>query len=424
MRIYSCKNKLLNNEITEKKISFVQKAIILLFPFITFLGPYISFLGINLSNFLSLLLIFFTVRKFLKRKYKNIKCYIIYFIIMIIYSLSTVIWSNYSSIGLTIFFPLVTGFIAMAFVASLNKKELEYFVDSISFLTLFIMIIAINEIIFGEYVLFNNSDFIDVINKYGFYYPGVAFANPNDLAQYLVCTVPLIVLREFDRKKIIFPVIVIVLTLFILFNTNSRLSIISFTMVLLSYFIFFIPKNKTTLGRDFFIIIFFCILINILSVIGVNLNQFGILDNFLLINMSENYFTARSSLYIDALNLGLDNFLMGAGLGGSYTVTTIGTHNMFLFIFADLGIMFVLGFSLVLVCAFLELYKYKKIYILNCHLASLMLSILVVFPIISSMSSANEQRKIVWIVLGIIFSVISNYKELLKDREGKFNNDI
>ena len=403
-----------NEENSNNRIPVYTKSIIVLFPFATFIGRYLSVSIINLSNLFSLLLMFFVFRQFLKGRFNNIKGYIVFFIFMIMYSLFTIIWSKYSAIGMTIFLPLVTGFTCMAFVASLDYKSLSLFLRSMSIFTYIILVIALYEIFFGSYILFDNSNFIYVLNKYGFHYPGVAFANPNDLAQYLVCVVPIILAKQFDEKKVFSYIIIFLVTLFILFNTNSRFSIISAFVIMFGYFIVFLSKNKLILKRGLFTGVLLYVLINLLSVIGIDLKTFGILDNFLLIDTSMDYFTGRSVLYAKAFDLGVENLLLGSGLGGSYAVTTIGTHNMFLFIFSDLGITFALGFVLFLFSLFIQLYNYRKLKLFNFHLASIMLSFLVAFPIISSMSSANEQRKIIWLMLGLMLSVLSNYKEKTK----------
>ncbi|WP_321381718.1 O-antigen ligase family protein [Trichococcus shcherbakoviae] len=403
-----------NIEKPNKKTTFLLKSTIFIFPFATFIGPYLNVSGINLSNLFSLLLALLVFKQFLKGRFNNTKVYILFFIFMIVYSLFTIIWSKYSAKGLSIFFPLVTGVIAMAFVASLDNENLKYFIDSISIFTYLILIVAMYETFFGNYVFFDNINFIYVLNTYGFHYPGVAFANPNDLAQYLVCAVPIILVKQFDDKKIFLPIFIAFFVFFILLNTNSRFSIISFFIIMLSYFTFFLSKNKVLLKRVFFAGAFSLILVNFLPILGFDLKQFGILKNFLLIDSSMEYYTGRNILYANAFNLGSENLLFGSGLGGSYTVTSVGTHNMFLFIFSDLGILFAFGFGLLLVLLFLKLYSYRKLKLLDCHLSSLMLSFLVAFPIVSSMSSANEQRKIIWLILGLMLSVLSNYKEKTK----------
>ncbi|MFL2143629.1 O-antigen ligase family protein [Ruoffia sp. FAM 20857] len=398
----------------DSRIPFYMKVIIFLFPFATFIGSYLNVSVISLSNIYSLLLMFLVFRQLLKGRLNYIKGYILFFSVMIMYSLFTIIWSRYSPIGMTIFLPLVTGFVCMAFVASLDYRNLNLFLRSMSIFTYIVLLIALYETLFGSYILFDNNDFIYVLNKYGFHYPGVAFANPNDLAQYLVCIVPIILAKQFDEKKVFLPTIIFLVTLFILFNTNSRLSIISIFIIVFGYFIVFLSKNKLIFKRGLFTGVLLYVLINLVSVIGIDLKTFDLLDNFLLINSSMDYFTGRSVLYTEAFALGVENLILGAGLGGSYAVTTIGTHNMFLFIFSDLGILFAVGFILFLFFLFIKLYRYRKMKLINFHFASLMLSILVAFPIVSSMSSANEQRKIIWLILGLMLSVLSNYKEKTK----------
>lgn len=114
----------------------------------------------------------------------------------------------------------------------------------------------------------------------------------------------------------------------------------------------------------------------------------------------------RNELYFSVFNLGLDNFIFGSGLGGSYSVAQIPPHNFFLFIFADFGILFTVGLICLLVRSFIKLYRFKYILICGCRLNTILLSMLISFPIFSSMSSGNEQRKAVWVLLGLVFVTI------------------
>jgi len=396
-----------------KTISKYTKLLIMLFPSITFVGPFFSFMGIHISNLYSFILMIFVFNALLKKKYSYIWFQVSFFTLMIVYAFASLIWSDYQAIGLSIVLPLITCFTAMMFVASLDKKEFGFFLTALSYFTIFVLGMSLYEVFIGKYMFFSNVNFIYRTNPYDFNYPGVVFANPNDLAQYLIIGFPIMIFRKLEKGKNAFtPVLLLTTTIFVLINTYSRLAIISTFIIIAVYFSFSLNKKRYFTKK---IIPALCIMIMIIMLLGsFEIELLNKVVGLLKLNTTAPYYTERSILYKNAYALGIDipkNLLIGAGLGSSYAVTKIGTHNMFLFIFADIGIMFAIGFAFVLVYSFIKLLKYIKVKIYGCYLASIMVSMIIVFPLFSSMSSGNEQRKIVWIALGMIFATIKNYRK-------------
>lgn len=412
------KQEIINSgiDLEEPQIYKLKKLIILIFPFATFLGSYINILGLNISNVYSVVLLIFLVQSLIKKRLENIISYISFFFLMILYALFSMIWGRYSDVGITIIMPLMTGFVAMAFIASFNERELKFFVKSLSFFTIFILIVSVYEIFTGNYLFFDNIDFIYRKNDFEFNYPGVVFANPNDLAQYLVVGFPLLMFSNFQQKKLLIPTLfVLFMTFFVLVNTSSRLSLICAVIIIISYFIFSaINKAKNKINMWFFTFLLIMIVV-ILNILNIGIGSFNIFDNFLKVNSSEAYFLARETIYYQVFDLGLNNLIFGAGLGGSYTVASIPPHNLFLFIFADLGIGFTIGFIIYLAKGVFSLYRFRNFKVLGYDLNKIVLSILLAFPMLSSMSSGNEQRKVVWMLFGLILVLIKYNKRVSKN---------
>lgn len=395
----------------EIKISYFMKLLIFIFPYATFIGSYINISGINISNLYSVVLLIFVFKSLLGIRYKFIKWYVGFLFVMIIYATASLIWGKYSAIGDSIILPLITGFVAMAFISALNKNQFQLFLKSISFFTIVVLVMAMIEVFKGKYLFFNNVDFIYRKNLFNLNYPGVFFANPNDLAQYLLVGFPILTFGLFEKYKLkVVPIFIFLVTLIVLFNTESRLSLICTVVIVILYMLFSVSyKGKNTRGT---LVLFglTALFIIILNYFGFNFSQYHIIDNFLKVDSTQGYYTDRSSIYNDVFDLGLNNIIFGSGLGGSYYISQLGTHNMFLFIFADLGSFFAVGFIVVLIMAFVTLYKYKYIQIFEWQLGTVILLLLIIFPFFSCMSSGNEQRKIVWVALGLIFATINNYK--------------
>lgn len=406
---------LVNSKLNHKITKF-NRLIIVIFPFATFIGQFINIFGVNISNIYSLILGICVFNNFLKVKYKNIVGYIVFFLLMLLYAFTSLIWGDYSNVGLTLVFPLITCFVAMAYISGFNEKELSLFLKTFSIFTIVVLIMSLMEILTGKYIFFNNLDFIYSINLYNLHYPGVAFPNPNDLGQYLLVGFPLVALMLFEKKEqIILPMLLFFITIFVLINTASRLSLMSMVIIVAFYFV----VSKFNKGKKFFKIFLalalVVALIGILPYFGFDFSKYNIVDNFLKVDASQDYFTGRETIYSTVFQLGINNMVFGSGLGGSYTISAVGTHNMFLFIFADLGFIFTFGFIAVLFSAFVFLYKYKNIEICGCHLNLIILSIIVIFPMFSCISSGNEQRKIVWILFGLVLTLIKNSKIKISD---------
>jgi len=390
-------NKSINNN-TNKYINIL--IIVLLFA--SFFGAYLKISVISLSNMYSIIIGLIVIRRMLKKRYKCNKYYIFFFFALIFYSFISLLWSNNINEGIKIIASLLTGFTTMAFIASFNVKEIGIFIQGLKLFVIIVLLMSFYEILTGSYIFFNNNLFINRITEYGFHYPGVAFTNPNDLAQFLIFGSTFIVLLKFEEKKLISSFLILFATIIICANAESKLSILTILIVLGVYYLVSLATFiKTALRR-----IIFSTSIIFLSLIV--LYNFGYLDfNLLKIDSSQAYYTERSYLYSNLIRTGIDNLFIGAGLGTSYSVSFTTPHNMILFIFADFGLFWVVSFIILLIFAFLSLFKFKKMTIKGIYYNIITLSILILFPIFSSISSVNEQRKAIWIFLGFVFALIN-----------------
>lgn len=367
------------------------------YMFFIFIGPYIGIGNINLGNIYSLILMGYFFYDFINKKYTFNKNYIIIIYVVLLYAFSSIIWGKYSYIGIKIAIPLITCFFSMTFLAGLNKYEFDLFMKNFNIFTKLVIILALIEVLTGKYIIFNNINFINTLNVYGYYYPGVFFVNPNDLGQFIVISVPICFYKEETNFK---RILLLISSIFILTNTSSRMAMISFFIFIL----FFSVKTfniKRRLNVKY--ILAFIILISIIAII---FNQFSIFEDFLNISTKESYFTIRENIYSDVYDLWKNNFLFGSGLGGSYYISGIGTHNLFLFILADLGMIsafiLILAF-IILIFNIIKKVRKKSLVKLKVGIISIWMS----FPLVSSISSANEQRKIIWILIGITLAMLN-----------------
>ena len=126
-----------------------------------------------------------------------------------------------------------------------------------------------------------------------------------------------------------------------------------------------------------------------------------VLNQFLVVNTGADYYSEREEIYADVLAVAAK--LPLGGFGSAYTANDFPPHNLLLFVLCDYG-WFAAIFLIVVLMKFGYRYfraaSLKRDDLFNI----LLLSTLIVFPILSRVSSTNEQRKIIWIVLGIFMN--------------------
>lgn len=383
--------------------------LIIILPFLVFIGPYFSIGSINISHLYNFIILVYVIYAILVNKYNGNNTFILFFVFILTYSLISLTWSDYSVIGESIIFALLTGFGVMTFISSFNPKELVLFLKSLTFFTIVVFVLAVIEILMGFYLVYDNAEFIFRKNAYALNYPGVFFTNPNDLGQFLIVAASIMILTLLEKKKYLYSLFIIVVTLFILVNTSSRLSVIVFILIILVYYLISNSRGHINITKTLSLVLIF-----ITSSIFLIINEINIFEEFIKVDSNQGYYQGRSELYNSLFELGLENLFFGAGLGGSYFVTGVGPHNMLLFLFADFGFIITGLFIFSLIISLIKLWKCKSLTIFSVNINTIILSIFIFFPIISSISSANEQRKTVWILLGIVFALLSINRKFKK----------
>ncbi|PGX10515.1 O-antigen ligase [Bacillus sp. AFS033286] len=402
-----------NSKITMKEI------LIILLPFAIFVGPFIHISILNASNLFVGILFIYVFFATLEKRFQYNVGYIVFFLIVSIYATMSIIWSVNQVLGLQILFALITGFCTMFFIASFNEKELSLLIGSIRIFTVAVILLAVYEILTGKYLFFNNIEFIYQKTSYSFHFPGVVFINPNDLGYYLSIALPLImILHTYNLRKKIVELVLIILSTFTLFNTESRLSMIGIVLILFVYGCLMVITNKKKAIK---LVLSICTILIIATMTqGIEILEILNFDYLFKIDMNASYYTIRSSMYEEAFNIGLNYFPFGAGIGGSYSLLGIPPHNMFLFIWSDLGALICIGFVLACIFALWALWRMKAIKICSIELNKLLFSILLIFPILSMISSGTEQRKITWIFFGIVFASINiSRRKMLSEYKNK-----
>lgn len=289
--------------------------------------------------------------------------------------------------------------IYIGFYAS-KRIDIEIFIKNMHYLNLIVMIFSLYEIFFKNGIIMNNMEFIDRKNEFGFNYPLVFFTNPNDLAYYLSISI-FITFQYFMNKSncLLKCCIVFLVTIFIILNTNSRLSLIYLIFIFLGTLIIL---NKNRDFRVFLSIILFMICL--------------LFSYFYIIDIKEyDFFTGRFQLLKGAVEGFYISPIVGLGLGNISNILGNSPHSTIFTFLADMGIIglsiFLLFYLSLLKKLFncIDFYKNKADYLKVLYSSNLIT--LLIFPLLTIVTSSAEQEKITWVILGIsMFLIRLEYK--------------
>ena len=119
----------------------------------------------------------------------------------------------------------------------------------------------------------------------------------------------------------------------------------------------------------------------------------------LIVDQTAAYTTERSILYENLIEAA--KTLPLGGFGTAYSVNVMPSHNLLLFIMCDYGWIPAVLFIALLVKMFVIFWRSCK-RDSNDMMMVFTLASLCIFPIMSCISSTNEQRKVVWLFMGMV----------------------
>lgn len=367
-----------------------------LLPVLLFLTQWFSIAGVNISWMLSGVLLVCIFKK--KSWLIHTKCVIVFSLIVIVCPISNLIFSRSSAFMYNVYISILTGLICILYILSLAKDMYEVFIRGVIFSCVLFALWGIFEIYTGTYLVFTNDAFTTRLNAYGRHYPGVLFTNTNDIAQYLVLMFSVILGYLWSKEKIL-SVFMAIAIMICAYHAESRLSMICLVIFFaLSWLLkMFFARNVNGILR-----LFLMALIVLLTLVIVE-NRTGlcsiIIEKYLVVDWSADYTTGRGALYRNILEA--SKTLPFGGFGTSYVVNEMPAHNLFLFILCDYGWIPATLFIILLVKMFFTIwYSCKKEF--GDMKSVFMLAGLCIFPIMSCVSSVNEQRKVTWLFLGIM----------------------
>lgn len=319
-------------------------------------------------------------------------------VVVVLYPLISFFWSPVTKFESSLYFSLLTGLFFLLFVATISTDYVPSFMYGCYVSCLLFSVWGVYEAITGNYLLFHNPDFVNRLNPFGLHYPGVAFANTNDLAQYLAMLTPVVFAYILQNGRFIMKSLVVftvVCDVFTIYHCHAHLAMISLVMSLAIIAFFYFIKN---VRRPWLWGLLVLAIIGFICIAYKTNLIMKLYSELTLVDSKNIHFTEREKIYWDLYHAFL-NHPMG-GFGNAYN--TAPPHNLFLYILCDFGLIIGILFVALLVFIVVRMFKQRK-----SMVCIGILSAMIVFPFTSSISSGNEQRKIVWLVLGLGISFAS-----------------
>lgn len=398
-------------------VSGAKKLAFFALPTLVILAQWVSFGGVRLSWLISAVLLMIVASRARRALLRS--CVILLpAALVMIYPLFSFRYGAAETFNFSLYLSLLTGMIYMLFVIFLKDGEFSAVLGGAFFSCLLFALWGAHEVVTGEYVLFNHEILTDRLNWAGKHYPGVAFANTNDLAQYLVMLFPVAgakFVKSWRSMLLFLPTAVPVF--FVIFHTGSRLSMAVFigTLVVSAFLILILDAARSGKMKDWIKVV--ALLLLLIAGLIVADQKTGIIkkvfDNFLSVDTSADYYTGRSVLYINLFKTAIR--YPNGGFGTAYAIQDMAPHNFFLYFLCDFGWIFGILFVLLLLWIGMRFFKSMRLRADKIYSAFLLVS-LCVFPITSCISSTNEQRKIVWLILGIFIRNFIAFGKKLRAR--------
>ncbi len=463
----------------KEEIDNVLNYLIGLFSFVYFTE--ILFLP-NLFDYLLIITIFLLVFTFIKNKinlnyiYQNyikndftIKILILFLFLWFLYSVSSLLWAKDKQIIIhRLQFIIYSVFIFILYFYSYISKKFKIIVNTLFFLSIFLIILIISEMKFGIHYPGTHPVKSKVFKTFG----GTSW-NINDFATFLYISLYFIQIflvsnsnNKLNKIYFLFPFLTTIIYLFIYFikRTYSRANFLGICIFVALFFLFLIIfylrklflKLKKLKHKILFFTFLFLLLVtfSIVTFNFINLKN-GIIENEVdkikkSIQKSIDPSTPPKYLNSDILRIRLalnslimlkDSHFMGVGPGNSiilmkeysekyysttrYTKSTVtNVHNFWLELLIEYGpfiFMIFIIFYISLAIKSIRLTFVKSVDSKEILLSILSFSSLAGFIIASISVSSLLTRPVVWIYLFYIFFIITTINFTQKEKNEKVN---
>jgi len=354
-----------------------------------------------LSFFTIILLIIFRKLVIKKPKISNYLFFLIIFYFYSVFSLNwianvseSIIYNIYLGIG------IFTTIILSLFIKTNYDLKKVFYIWFIIFL--FQQVLAFLEIFYGIHI--SNSRYYEgIINV-----PTGFFNNENDFATFLIISLS-ILLFFINTRNIVFISVILLFTVFIIFETKSRTNIITLFLFLILYIKIF---NKKMLA-------FLIVILTLVLIVINNEPFFNLLEIDKIINSADESISVRYNNIVLSISAVLDSYTFGIGAGGmenyisknSFNNSGItAVHNWYFEILGNFGLIIFLGYLIFKVFIIYSLYFIMKK--ANDKSIEKKISIHLLFSNVGFLFGCISMSSVIhflpyWILLGITLAFIN-----------------
>lgn len=395
-------------------LSYVWIAFLILFSII----PYkIHFLkDIPLYRILYILTFIFIL---ISKKHKNennclnnsLKATIFFWILLAIWGVISFVWITKTGHELNyISYDLIWAIVSLCIskymkIETKKNKILFYY----CIIALILALMGLYTGITGHYFNDTHVSYHYNLNSFGLYKPNTIFYNINDNAVFMFSSIIVLFLYTEKKKNHLFKFIGIILFTSNIILVDSRgieLALIIF------WTIYFISMRSISFNKKMKIFVFAFILILMFGnkIMDLGIFKSGVSDNarISIINMSLKSLKKSNYLGVGPGNISTVNSMFN-------NAETYDTHNFFLEIFCDYGIIGAISITAWYVILLKTAYIYRKSEKDAAIIFALLISMLCAFIVSSSVIGKS------WIVcfFGIIVSILNNIEEKYKKMKGQ-----
>ena len=334
--------------------------------------------------------------------------------IMLLSGILTLFWTINISSALTSLIVYMTSFliVIICIYFTRNKEDILYITKAYTLNIILIGIIGIYESFTGNYIFnFTIYDhYTRTYNLIGLYRPLVQFYNINDLAAFMVLSVPICFIAfEYSKSRLIKRITIFLLCVLVGFLSASRAAILGICILII-----LIVFKKLRL-KNFVLHIIVFLIVNLLMLSFILLY----FEEIMLFIIKE----GRFLIWFNTLLVSSDYYFMGVGPGNSYyanfynqhmPVSVYAVHNYLLELFCEFGIIGAGIFYLWIANLILENRRNMKFATANYrYMLNMSLVFIVLFVVLNIGPSSMSGMYFVWLNFGVSAAIINLVKTMV-----------
>lgn len=343
-----------------------------------------------------------------------------FFGVILLYGILTLFWTINISAAITSLIVYITSFLVVIICIYLIKdeKDIIFIAKAYTLNVILICVIGIYESFTGNYI-FNYTvyeHYTRTFNIIGLYRPLVFFNNINNLATFIVVSIPICFIAfENSRFKSIKRLFIFTLCTTVVFLIGSRAAILGSCLFVILFLFNKLRLKKIVSYMALLLIIIFSLLLFVAS---------PYFESFILSIKDE----ARILIWINTLKVSADYFFMGVGPGNSYYMNLLNqyedisgvyaVHNYLLELLVEFGVVGASCFIMWIVNLILGIRRNIKCATMSIkYMLNMFFIFIVLFILLSICSASMSGMYFIWLNFGIGLVIINWANKCKRNRE-------